>query len=185
MTMRLMQNQNTADLARWLDAKYYESKYRPIPIEEFLVVDNQIFSADQPATFVEPDRQSDPSQVALLSRKPRRQILPSEHAALRNPVANAMVALTMETVRAGYGTLVFCGSRKACELNAALISQAAMAEIGQDSNTYDRRREVLSDLRNTSVGLDSTLERTIVGGVAFHRESNPREWSQRTVLIRP
>lgn len=39
-----------------------------------------------------------------------------------------------------------------------------------DEETLEARREVLSELRSTSVGLDGCLEKTIPCGVAFHRE---------------
>ena len=83
---------------------------------------------------------------------------------------NAVVALACQTVRAGYGALVFCSSRRVCEITAVLIARAVPRTI--DENMLDRRRDVLSSLRSLSVGLDETLEKTILSGVAFHRRIN-------------
>ncbi|KAL8809130.1 MAG: hypothetical protein Q9200_003695 [Gallowayella weberi] len=66
---------NTQLLAEWLDAKYYESKFKPVAMDEYLVL-------------------------------------------------NAVVALAVETASEGYGALVFCGSRQACQKTALLVSQA-------------------------------------------------------------
>lgn len=41
-------------------------------------------------------------------------------------------------------------------------------EMGDD--VLDRRKEVLSKLRSTPVGLDDGLKNLIIRGVAFHRE---------------
>ena len=85
-------------------------------------------------------------------------------------MVNAVVALACETVCAGYGALVFCGSRRICESTAALIARAVPQIVDED--VLDRRRDVLSSLRSLSVGLDETLEKTILSGVAFHRGLN-------------
>lgn len=90
--------------------------------------------------------------------------------ALKSPLANAIVALASETVRSGYGTLIFCSSRKGCELDATLVSEVMPTEEELDQDIVEARREVLSQLRTTSVGLDGCLEKTIPSGVAFHRE---------------
>ncbi|KAI9885208.1 MAG: hypothetical protein M1823_003011 [Watsoniomyces obsoletus] len=164
---------NTADLARWLDAKFYESKYRPIPIEEFLVYENQIYPASSSSGVVDKKERASSRREDAPQPQPCRRIAPSEHSALRNPLPNAVLALTLETVEAGYGALVFCGSRKACELNAVMISEAMPLDAQSDSALQAAKREVLNELRDTSVGLDSMLEKAILGGVAFHRESDP------------
>lgn len=85
-------------------------------------------------------------------------------------MVNAVVALSIETIKAGYGALVFCGSRKRCELTAALISDAAPKGDKVDEETCEARLGVLNDLCSSTVGLEPTLEKTIMAGVAYHRE---------------
>ncbi|KAL8802236.1 MAG: hypothetical protein Q9182_003956 [Xanthomendoza sp. 2 TL-2023] len=105
---------NTQLLAEWLDAKYYESKFKPIAVDEYLV----------------------------------------------------FVALAVETASEGYGALVFCGSRQACQKTALLVSQAMP---DGDKDVLEKRQDVIHDLRSTFVGLDEALEKTVPRGVAFHR----------------
>lgn len=157
-------------LAKWLNANYYESKYKPIPIEEYLVFDNGIYPASSSSAFLATSTKPDGSVSAVSSPKPCRTIAPSQHPALKNPLANAVAALASETVRSGYGALIFCSSRKGCELDAALISEVMPTRNELEHDTLEARREVLSELRNTSVGLDGCLEKTIPRGVAFHRK---------------
>jgi replicative superfamily II helicase len=105
--------------------------------------------------------------------KPLRIIQPSEHSALCSDLVNAVVSLTHETASAGYGVLVFCSSRKGCENDATVISQTMPDDSELSNNLRDRRKDVIGNLRNTTVGLDSTLGKTVMKGVAFHRNFSP------------
>ncbi|KZF25949.1 DNA-directed DNA polymerase theta [Xylona heveae TC161] len=157
---------NTELLARWLGSKFYQSRYRPIPIEEYLVYDNAIYPASTSSNFLKTASQLSKSGVNV-SLEQCRIIQPSEHIELKDPVNNAVVALALETVQAGYGVLVFCGSRKGCETDAALISEAMpIEEVSED--ILNKRTDVIHDLRNTAAGLDMCLEKTIPRGVGFH-----------------
>lgn len=93
----------------------------------------------------------------------------SEYKKLKNPLSNAVVSLAIETVKAGYGVLIFCGGRQACQSTALLISEAMASGMDVAEKILDRRKDVLSDLRSLSVGLDEVLSNTIIKGVAFHR----------------
>lgn len=99
---------------------------------------------------------------------PTRTIAPSVHKELKDPVMNAVVALTNETVRAGYGALIFSSSRAGCESDAVLISRVIPTFREADPVTQEKRAELLSGLRSSSTGLDPKLEQTIPSGVAFH-----------------
>ena len=80
-----------------------------------------------------------------------------------------MVALALETAAAGYGALIFCGSRHACQFNALLISEA-MPDAGQvDPRVLDKRMDLLANLQSLPCGLDPVYQKTIIRGVAFHR----------------
>lgn len=95
-------------------------------------------------------------------------IQPSTHTELRNPTTNAVVALAVETAGQGFGALIFCGGRQACQTTALLVSQA-MPDCSCD--TSEKRQDVIDDLRSLPVGLDEVLEKTIPRGVAFHRKT--------------
>ena len=80
-----------------------------------------------------------------------------------------MVSLAIETVRSGYGVLIFCSGRQGCKSTAALISEAMPSKMEIDNDLLNRRNDVVSDLRSLSVGLDDILAVTVLRGVAFHR----------------
>ncbi|KAL9030231.1 MAG: hypothetical protein Q9196_001625 [Gyalolechia fulgens] len=151
-------------LAKWLDAKYYESKYKPIPIKEYLVFDDSIYPSSTTSAFFRAASQSGVSPSPQPSA-PVRTIQPSLHTELRQPVTNAVVALAVETAREGYGALIFCGGRQACQVTAHLVS-LAMPE--REDEMLEKRQDVINDLRSLPVGLDEVLGKTIPRGVAFH-----------------
>ncbi|KAI9876486.1 MAG: hypothetical protein M1830_006397 [Pleopsidium flavum] len=158
---------NTELLAKWLDAKYYQSKYRPVPIEEYLVYDNSIYAASTSSAFFKTASQLN-STHQKPSTLPSRSILPSDLKELQKPVINAVVSLAIETVRAGYGALVFCSGRQGCQVDALIISEAMPAANETSTDVLDRRKQAMTELRSLPVGLDPVLEKTIPRGVAFH-----------------
>lgn len=101
--------------------------------------------------------------------QPSRIIQPSLSKELSNPLINAVVSLANETARSGYGALVFCSSRAGCEKDAILISQVMPRPEETEPFVMEKRANLIADLRSTSTGLDSVLEKTVPVGVAFHR----------------
>lgn len=161
-------------LAKWLSAKFYISKYRPVPIEEHLVFDNAVYPASSSNSFYKTATQLNACTEGITSQQrpqPCRIIEQSMDRELSNPLINAVVSLADETARAGYGALVFCSSRIGCEKDAGLISRALPRADEVNPLIMAKRINVLNSLRTTTTGLDHTLERTIPLGVAFHRES--------------
>ncbi|PMD31140.1 P-loop containing nucleoside triphosphate hydrolase protein [Hyaloscypha variabilis F] len=162
---------NAELLARWLDnAKFYVSRYRPVPVEEHLVFDNAVYPASSTSRFYKTATQlntqsRNPSQS---KPEPARLITQSRSKELSSTLINAVVALSNETARAGYGALVFCSSRAGCEKDAIMISQVLPRAREIDSCTAEKRRDLLNDLRSTTTGLDPILEKIIPIGVAFH-----------------
>jgi len=158
---------NTKILATWLDAKYYQSMYKPVPVEEYLVYDNSVHSLPAASDFTVPRGQ--PGSTPSRSSNPAHRIIrPSEHIEMKRPIANAVVALAIETVMSGYAALVFCGSRSACQATAELVARAMQPVAVLDEQILNRRKDLLSSLRSLPVGLDEVLEQTIPHGVAFH-----------------
>ena len=170
--------QNTEQLARWLNAKHYVSNYKPIPIEEFWTFDNSIYPASTSREFVDMADQSKTDHAAVSStgevtRKfksrmtPIRWIRESGFKELQNPVTNAVVSLAIETAKAGFGALIFCSNRKGCETLARLVSRARREDVSNQA--LEQRKEVLAELRSLPIGIDETLGKTVMRGVAFHR----------------
>lgn len=83
-----------------------------------------------------------------------------------------MVSLAVETATAGFGALVFCGSRQSCQLNAELISGAMPPPSMLDADLLERRLDLLAELSSLPCGLDPVFQKTIIQGVAFHRKSS-------------
>ena len=102
--------------------------------------------------------------------KPVRVIEPSKHPELKRHFKNTVVSLALETVTAGYGVLVFCSSRAGCQSTASLIARAMPHNVR--SEIIEQRKGVLDSLRCLMLPVDSTLESTILWGVAFHRGFN-------------
>ncbi|KAJ5032664.1 uncharacterized protein L3040_009259 [Drepanopeziza brunnea f. sp. 'multigermtubi'] len=149
---------NAELLAKWLDnAKFYHSRYRPVPVEEHLVFDNAVYPASSSCRFyktatqlnAQPQTQAATQLQAPTQPKPEacRLIRQSESKELRNPLVNAVVALANETARSGQ----------------VLPQPEEVVPF-----IMERRRELLSELRSTNTGLDQVLEKTVPVGVAFH-----------------
>ncbi|KAI1006192.1 hypothetical protein K3495_g2035 [Podosphaera aphanis] len=151
---------NPEVLAKWLRAKFYISQYKPVPIEENLVVDNYVYPAATSSMFYKTAAQltassssssSSSSSNQKSSPRPCRIIQPSINKELKNPLLNSVVSLTIETANAGHGALVFCSSRAGCERNASLISLAMPQLDRLDLETIDRRLNLVNDLRNAGL----------------------------------
>ncbi|GFF29920.1 DNA polymerase theta [Aspergillus udagawae] len=161
---------NTELLADWMNAKFFISTYRPVPIDEYLVFENAIYpAATSRQLFQTITRLKSMKTISLTdTMPPHRMIQCSKHRELANPMTNAMVALAVDTAAAGYGALIFCGSRQGCHISAGIISEAmpAVSEMGVDE--LSKRLDLLADLRSLPSGLDPVLENTILNGVGFH-----------------
>ncbi|KAF9886821.1 hypothetical protein FE257_011068 [Aspergillus nanangensis] len=161
---------NTELLSEWINANYFVSTYRPVPIDEYLVFENAIYpAATSRQLFQTITKLASASTVSLTDTMPPHRIFqPSTFRELSNPMTNSMVALAVDTAAAGYGALVFCGSRQACQIHAAIISEAMPAQSTLDPEELSRRLDLLAELRSLPSGLDPVLETTLIKGVGFH-----------------
>lgn len=152
-------------LAQWMNAKFYISTYRPIPIDEYLVYENGIYPAATSRQLFQTASKLTAAASLHDTIPPHRIIEPSTFKQLSNSATNAMVALAVETAAAGFGSLVFCGSRNACQIHAATIGEAMPPAEPEELN---KRLDLLAELRSLACGLDPALETTIIKGTAFH-----------------
>ncbi|KAL2853139.1 hypothetical protein BJX68DRAFT_234077 [Aspergillus pseudodeflectus] len=161
---------NTELLAEWTNARYFISTYRPVPVDEHLVFENAIYPAATSRQLFQTISKlaSTPGLSFSEAVPPQRIIQTSTFRELSNPMTNAVVALSIDTVTAGFGVLVFCGSRQACQLQAALISEAMPDPSTLDVDDMNKRLDLLADLRSLPSGLDPALETTLIKGVGFH-----------------
>jgi len=156
-------------LAQWMNAKFYISTYRPVPIDEYLVYENIIYPAATSRQLLLTASKLTASSLLQDSIPPHRTIEHSAYKELSNSATNAMVALAVETAAAGFGALVFCGSRGTCQVHSATISEA-MPVLTEGSDELNRRLDLLAELRSLSCGLDPILQKTIIKGAGFHRQ---------------
>ncbi|OLN88554.1 DNA polymerase theta [Colletotrichum chlorophyti] len=159
-------------LATWLGAHSYETRYRPVPIEEHLVYEGNIHPAATMNELLKTAKHlktgTQPTHQGLSAI---RRIEISSHNEFKDPVLNAVVSLASETARAGYGALVFASSRHGCEADARWIARVMPTQDELDPVMVEKRIELLAELRSLGTGLDPVLEETVPMGVAFHRKS--------------
>ncbi|KAK7745282.1 hypothetical protein SLS53_002777 [Cytospora paraplurivora] len=159
---------NIEILASWLQGHFYETHYRPVPIEEHLVYDGRIYAAGTTSRLIKTVCQADGTRPSQAGVAAIGSIAVSDAQELKDPVLNSVVALTNETVRAGYGVLVFASSRAGCESDALIISRVLPQSYEGNVDIQEQRADLLGDLRSLPGGLDPVLEKTIPQGVAFH-----------------
>ncbi|KAL5000795.1 hypothetical protein BDV10DRAFT_182982 [Aspergillus recurvatus] len=161
---------NTELLAEWINARYFISTYRPVPVDEYLIYNNAIYPAATSRQLFQTISKLTTTGEPFLSEDvpPHRTIKASTFRELSNPISNAMVAMAIDTVTAGYGALVFCGSRVACQAYAVLISKAMPDPATLGVEDLGKRLDLLAELRSLPSGLDPALETTLIKGVGFH-----------------
>jgi replicative superfamily II helicase len=160
-------------LADWLEAKFYISRYRPVPVEEHLVYDNSIYPTTSSKDFFRTASQLSGASTGSNAVSTQKLIVAaarvekSTHLELENPVLNAVVALAVETASKGFGSLVFCSSRLGAERIAALIAETMPSELDAH-HKLEQRLELLAVLQTLPNGYEATFDKTIAAGVGFH-----------------
>ncbi|KAK1512831.1 DEAD/DEAH box helicase [Colletotrichum tamarilloi] len=150
---------NISLLATWLGAHSYETRYRPVPIEEHLVYEGNIYPATTTSELLKTAKNLNTATQKTGSRATRR-IEPSGHKEFQDPVLNAVVSLASETAKAGYGALVFASSRYGCEADARWIAKVMPALDELESGLVEKRTELMAELRSLGTGIDPVLEET-------------------------
>lgn len=158
---------NISLLATWLGAHSYETRYRPVPIEEHLVYEGNVYPATTTSELLKTAKNLNAATQKTGTRATRR-IEPSGHKEFQDPVLNAVVSLASETAKAGYGALVFASSRYGCETDARWIAKVMPTLDELESGLVEKRIEVMAELRSLGTGIDPVLEETVPMGVAFH-----------------
>ncbi|KAL6854375.1 hypothetical protein ACP4OV_019278 [Aristida adscensionis] len=138
---------NVAAVADWLQAALYQTNFRPVPLEEFIKVGNQIFDKDM-------------NIVRMLPKA-------ADHGG-KDP--DHIAELCNEVVTQGHSVLLFCSSRKGCESTARHVAKfLKVASIGQSvGSEFSDVSSAIEALRRCPAGLDPVLEETLPSGVAYH-----------------
>ncbi|OMO91013.1 hypothetical protein COLO4_18706 [Corchorus olitorius] len=139
---------NVEAVADWLQAALYQTDFRPVPLEEFIKVGNTIYNKNLDIV------RTIPRAVDLGGKDP-------DH----------IVELCNEVVQEGHSVLMFCSSRKGCELTAKHVSKFlkkfSVNVHGGNSEFLDIS-SAIDALRRCPAGLDPVLEETLPSGVAYH-----------------
>lgn len=143
------------------------------------MIDNYIYPLSTPSAVFRAASQCHGSGP-IQTMNPSGTIETSAHKELHSPSKNSVVSLAVDAASRGFGALVFCSSREACQTNARLISRA-MPDC--DSRTLTARQDIIHDLSILAVGLEESLGMTIPKGVAFHRKCPKYANPPRTVLL--
>ncbi|KAK5990366.1 DNA polymerase theta [Cladobotryum mycophilum] len=155
-------------VAKWLNAHSYETRYRPVPIEEHLVCDGKIYKTFNNGFLFR--MQLNAQDLAKGTPALVRRIQGSVHKEFGDPVLNAVVALAHETASMGFGALVFAGSRGICESDARLISRVMPQPHELDPATLEKRMDLLGELQSLSTGVDPVLEEAVLYGAGLTSE---------------
>ena len=158
---------NPQRIADWLGAKFYVSKYRPVPVQEHLVYENSIYATVNVKQFFRTASQLSSASATQKPPNAVRVIEKSVYRELDNSLSNSVVGLAVETATMGYGVLVFCSSRYGTQTTAVLISEA-MPTDRISADALDKRYNLIASLQALPGGFESSFSKTILYGVAFH-----------------
>ncbi|GJN13402.1 hypothetical protein PR202_gb00096 [Eleusine coracana subsp. coracana] len=129
-------------------AALYQTDFRPVPLEEFIKVGNQILDKELNVVRVLP-KASD-----LGGKDP-------DH----------IVELCNEVVLQGHSVLLFCSSRKGCESTARHVAKfLKLVSVGSShvGSEFSDAASAIEALKRCPAGLDPVLEETLPFGVAYH-----------------
>ncbi|KAG6032425.1 hypothetical protein E4U19_007495 [Claviceps sp. Clav32 group G5] len=171
-------------LATWLNAHSYETRYRPVPIEEYLVYDGKVFlvGPNDGACGDGPLPLSSQDITGGKTISPIRLIEKSVHKEFTDPLLNSVLSLAYETASMGYGVLIFAGSRGMCESDARWVSRVMPQAHELDPQVLDKRMNLLGDLRGLGTGIDPVLEET-AGLTSEERELIAAAYDSGVLLV--
>eukprot|EP00884_Botryococcus_braunii_P013506 jgi/Botrbrau1/22156/Bobra.0206s0079.1 len=140
---------NASAAATWLGACLYETSFRPVPLVKYLKVGAHLLDATG-------------AIVRELDLGPQPEDVDDSHLGV----------LARETVSEGHAVLVFCATRRNCEIAAkhlasflGTLEERRQLQATEASQSY--REQVLTDLHKLPEP-DPTLLQCIPHGVAFH-----------------
>jgi DNA polymerase theta len=142
--------QNVEDLAMWFSAAFYKTDFRPVPLEEYIRADRCLYS----------------SSGDLLHE--------------RSDKLDATVGLCVEGIRKGQQLLIFCSSKRGCEVACSTLLEYAKSSSfhfthAGDAATTDRLRQQLQQKLSDPYSSIPLLSSCLQCGVAFHHANLAEE----------
>lgn len=162
---------NLINVAKWLNAQLYVTHYRPVLLNEHIVIDHKIMSIKRPS-------------IDQCEFNPIRIIDPKIYT-IEAQTMSVLIQLSIETILDGHSCLVFCSTKSSCESLARSISKTIF-EIGKKTNAAKTEQEKLAKerlsailefekitslidlLRKSTGGCDRNLELATRFGCAYH-----------------
>ena len=180
-------------LRKWLHARLFLTNYRPVPLTEYAVFNGTVYakinnrpnraapSTGTEANVVEDYELGSDSCPLELSR-----VLPPSNSK-EDP--DRLLPLVSEVTTQGHSVLIFCGTRRNCEVTAAMvakhlesISLAQTTQIKEQQNDSNvpllsaARQDLISQIEDAmSASLSPGLRETILAGVAWHHAGLSQE----------
>lgn len=140
---------NLEILSKWLDAELFITQFRPIPLEEYCLVSNQLYDKNG-------------VQIKTVETVGHNDLV---------------LQICFDTIKESCSILIFCMTKNWCE-NLAQGIASSFYKMGNSDNALGitlREQlkatgimEVLEQLKNCPVGLDHVLKKTVSFGVAYH-----------------
>lgn len=159
---------NLKTIAIWLNASLYVTHYRPVPLIEKIKIDNKIYEVEALL--------NDPNCRPL-------EIVSSSKIAIDRDYDD-LCYLCIDSIVHGHSVLVFCESKRECEIMAANLAEQIhstgnrlKSEIGQQVEISRKLRDnlstakildVMEKLKKCPAGADKELVKSLSFGVAFH-----------------
>lgn len=144
---------NLDTLAKWLNAQLYTTNFRPIPLDEKVLVNSEMYN----------------NEMKLIRKL---QPLPELDTDTDN-----ILQLCLETICENCSILIFCPTKNWCENLSQQIAAAfwklgtsgtRLGQLLRDQLDTNAIMELLEQLKRCSVGLDKILAKAVSFGVAFH-----------------
>lgn len=159
---------NLKSIADWLKASFYVTDYRPVPLIEKVKVEDKIFEVKEylENPCCEPLETLDPSRFAI------------------DKDYDGLYCICLDTIVNGFSTLVFCESKRECEIMATGLARqikisdqrfkedstdkACISKSLRKNLSVTKILEVLHKLKKCPAGPDTELIKSLRMGVAFH-----------------
>lgn len=159
---------NLKSIATWLNAALYISNYRPVPLEEKIKLGDKVYDVK---SFLD-----DPDCASVETIEPAKYGIEKDH--------DDLFYFCMQTIVAGHSVLVFCESKRECEVMAVGLadqvkitgnmtnnSDQGLTEVSQKlraTMSGPKIRDVHDKLKKCPAGPDTELVKSLKFGIGFH-----------------
>lgn len=159
---------NLDSISSWLKASLYVTGYRPVPLVEKIKIGDNIYGANALIS----DQNCKPLETILKDRI----VVEKDH--------DDLCYICIDSIINGHSTLVFCESKRECEILAANLAvqiKFCGSKLGSENRLHadvsmklrdnlsrPKIIDVMSKLKKCPAGPDKELVKSLAMGVAFH-----------------